>query len=292
MSRDIYQEVTDKVVAMMETSGTNWTNPMTGGAKGWPFNPVTGNTYNGLNVLFLSMAGGGAFASFKQWQAKGCKIKKGSKGERVIFFKPLNVKDRTDPDGERMIKIPMIKTYTVFSADQVEGEFAEQYQIRLDQPDETQQIAAVDEWVAATGAVINTRNEGKAFYRPSTDEIQMPPRNGFQATDTSTASENYHSTLLHELTHWTGHKSRLDRLALKNQDGYAFEELIAELGAAFQCIKLGVSSEPRADHAKYLNNWLAALKNDKKLIVKAARLAQQAVDHIESYQSSNEQEAA
>jgi len=85
MSRDIYQEVTDKVVAMMETSGTNWTNPMTGGAKGWPFNPVTGNTYNGLNVLFLSMAGGGAFASFKQWQAKGCKIKKGSIGERRTF---------------------------------------------------------------------------------------------------------------------------------------------------------------------------------------------------------------
>ena len=90
MSRDIYQEVTDKVVAMMETSGTNWTNPMTGGAKGWPFNPVTGNTYNGLNVLFLSMAGGGAFASFKQWQAKGCKIKKGSIKTQDVYTNAFN----------------------------------------------------------------------------------------------------------------------------------------------------------------------------------------------------------
>ena len=283
--RDIYQEVTDKVIDMMETSGSNWTNPMTGGQKGWPFNATTGNHYRGINVLFLSMAGGGAFATYKQSQSKGCKVKKGSKGQMVIFFKQLEVADRTDPT--KTTNVPLIRHSTVFAADQVEGEFAEQFQIEIDRPDETVQMAAVNEWVAATGAVINTRNEGRAFYRPSTDDIQMPPREGFQATATSTANENYHSTLLHELTHWTGHTSRLNRLEMKSRQGYAFEELIAELGAAFQCTLLGVSAEPRADHAQYLNNWLSALRDDKKLIVRAASLAQKAVDHISNYQSES-----
>ena len=135
-------------------------------------------------------------------------------------------------------------------------------------------------------------DSGRAFYSPASDSIQMPPRNGFVATETSTANETYHSTLLHELGHWTGHKSRLDRLDLKSQHGYAFEELIAELAATYQCVRLGVSSAPRADHAQYLSGWLAALRGDKRLIVKAASRAQAAVDYIEGLQDSETEIAA
>jgi len=291
IKRDIYQEVTDKVLDMMKTCGSNWTNPMTKNNKGWAFNAVTKQRYQGVNVLMLGTAGGGAFASYKQWQDKGCQVIKGSKGHQIIFYKKMTV---TDQKTEEVKSIPMIRSYTVFSADQVEGEFANQYKQVIDNKDEFEQIEAVTNWVEQSGAQINTLNEARACYYPSQDYIQMPPRSGFKATSTSTASENYHSTLLHELTHWTGHKSRLDR-NLKGKFGekdYAYEELVAELGSAFQCVKLGVSNQPREDHAKYLNNWIEALSNDKKMIVKASSMAQQAVDYIEGLATAEIREVA
>ena len=211
----------------------------------------------------------------------------------IVFFKQLTVKDRNDPTGEATKNIPMLKYSVVFSAEQVEGEFADQFKVERTPLTEVEQIAAVNDWVTnyvnATDLTIDYAETGRAFYRPSTDSIHMPPAGGFEATATSTATECFHSTQLHELTHATGHKSRLARLNIKNNEGYAFEELVAELGAAFQCLMLGVSAEPREDHAKYLNNWIKALKDDKRLIYKAAKLARQAVDHIAEHQPSAEQ---
>ena len=294
--RDLYQEMTDRIVAQMESGDSNWINPMAGSGGGsWPMNATTGNRYNGVNVLMLmGMAPSArAWATFKQWQSKGCKVIKGSKGEAIVFFKQLTVKDRNDPTGEATKNIPMLKYSVVFSAEQVEGEFADQFKVEREPLTEVEQIAAVNDWVTnyvnATDLTIDYAETGRAFYRPSTDSIHMPPAGGFEATATSTATECFHSTQLHELTHATGHKSRLARLNIKNNEGYAFEELVAELGAAFQCLMLGVSAEPREDHAKYLNNWIKALKDDKRLIYKAAKLAQQAVDHIAEHQPSAEQ---
>lgn len=291
--------MTDRIVAQMESGNANWINPMRGtgtgtGAGGWPMNATTGNRYNGINVLMLmDLAPSGAWATFKQWQSKGCKVTKGSKGEMIVFFKQLTVKDRNDPAGKTTKIVPMLKYSSVFSAEQVEGDFADQFKVEREPLTEVEQIAAVNDWVTnyvnGTDLTINYNEIGRAFYRPSTDSIHMPPAGGFDATATSTATECFHSTQLHELTHATGNKSRLDRLSIKNDDGYAFEELVAELGAAFQCLMLGVSAEPREDHAKYLNNWIAALKNDKRLIYRAAKLAQQAVDHIAEHQTSAEQ---
>ena len=279
---DAYQIVTDQIIEAMESESSNWTNPMIR-AAGYPFNGTTGNNYNGINVLLLGLAGGGAFASYKQWQGKGCQVRKGEKGVKIIFFKVLE----KEVEG-KIEKFPMARVSTVFRFSQVDGEFAEQF--KTPAVDTTAAIEAADKWVSATGADIRTADEGRAFYMPSQDFIQMPPRNGFTNTPTSTSTEAYYGVLLHELTHWTGHKTRLDRLEDKNAQGYAYEELVAELGAAFQCCLLGVTAEPRPDHAHYLNSWIAALKNDKKLIVKAARQAQAAVDYIGGLQ--DQQQAA
>lgn len=286
MKRDVYQEVTDRIIDAMESGGKNWVNPMVSAAGGWAFNGVTKKPYNGINVLLLGLQGGGAWASYKQWESKGCQVRKGEKGTRIVFFKAYTKKDKET--GEEAT-YPVIRDYTVFRYSQVDGEFAEQF-APGDRVDETDVIAHADEWIANSGADIRHADEGRAFYVPSQDFIQVPPRDGFKATDHSSATENYYSTVCHELAHWTGHKSRLDRLADKSRDGYAFEELVAELGAAFQCVQLGISSEPRQDHAHYLNNWLAVLKEDKRAIVRAAAAAQRAVDFIAALQ--NKEQAA
>lgn len=279
MKADAYQKVTDQIIAAMENGAKNWINPMIG--AGYPENGVTGARYNGINVLLLGMQGGGAWASYKQWQSKGCQVRKGERGTSIIFFKVFE----KDVDGETK-NFPVARLYTVFRYSQVDGEFAEQFD--APRADQTQAVAAADEWVANTGATIRTADESRAFYMPSQDFIQMPPRDGFRATAESNATETFYGTLLHELTHWTGHKSRLSRLEDKSREGYAFEELVAELGAAFQSCKLGVTIEPRDDHAQYLNSWIAALKNDKRLIVKAAKKAQASVDFIEALQTRTE----
>ena len=153
--------------------------------------------------------------------------------------------------------------------------------------DLTQRLIYADKYIENLGFDIRFSNEHGAFYQPSSDYINMPPRELFIATTTSTVTERYYSTLLHESAHATGHTSRLNRLELKNQKGYAFEELIAELSAAFLCNILKVSSEPREDHAQYLAMYLKALKNDSDYIFKAASEAQKIVDWMDKQQPAD-----
>jgi antirestriction protein ArdC len=134
----------------------------------------------------------------------------------------------------------------------------------------------------------------RAFYRPADDIIQMPERERFLGTETSTPTEAYYGTLLHELTHWTGAKKRCDREFGKRfgDQAYAMEELVAELGAAFLCADLGISVTPRQDHAAYIDNWLSVLKADKKAIFTAASKAAQASDYLAGLQDRGNTEAA
>ena len=286
------KEITAKIIEQMETAGPNWLNPMVNGAPaGMPRNAITGHRYQGINVLLLGMTGG-YWATYKQWQSKECQVRKGEKGTHIVFFKKIKIKDK-DTNEDKMI--PMLKTFCVFGANQVEGEFADKLNGMKDKRDETDVIADVEAWVQATGAVINQSNQARAFYSPAYDEIHVPNREVFVATETSSATECYYSTLLHELTHWTGHKSRLDRFSKSSRFGdtaYAREELVAELGAAFQCAMLGVSITPREDHAKYLNNWISVLKNDSRAILTAAAAAEKAVQFIEDLQGQSQEEAA
>jgi antirestriction protein ArdC len=280
---DTYQHVTDQIILAMETSGSGWINPMIQASGGRAFNGVTTARYNGINVYLLGVLGGGAWASYNQWASKGCQVREDEKGAKIVFFK----KFKKEVKG-KVETFPVIRNYTVFRFDQVDGDFAEQFSRSETRVDQTVIIENAETWVRNTRAQINTRDQGRAFYRPSEDVIQMPPRDGFRATETSSASETFYSTLFHELAHWTGHTSRLNRLGSKNKHGYAFEELIAEMAAAFQCIELGVSASPREDHAHYLNGWLEAMKGDKRMIVRAAAAAQRAVDYIESLQNLEE----
>ena len=280
-----YQKITDQILAQMQTVGAGWMNPMRGGQAGMPRNAVTGRRYAGINVMILGLTGQ-SWATYKQWQSIGAQVRKGEEGTAVMFFKPLQVKDRETGEDAT---IPMMRTFTVFNAGQVDG-----YEVEGIELTEAERIASADQWVANTRADIRHNNIGGAFYKPTADWIQVPHLESFKASEHSTQVENYYSTLFHELTHWTGHQSRCKR-DLGNRFGspdYAFEELVAEMGAAFQCALLGITNEPRADHAQYLNGWIKCLKSEPKAIFKAASLAEKAVQYIESLQSNEQQQAA
>ena len=277
--RDVYQEITNTIIKQIEEAGTDWIKPFHSMGS-VPVNYNTGNTYRGINILLLGMTGKSQiWSSYKQWQEKGGNVRKGEKGTQIVFFKML---EKENKQGEKST-FPLIRYSTLFSIDQVEG--IELPKTNL--PDLTQSIANADIYIKNTGANVFESDKG-AFYMPSQDKIGMPPRNAFIDTPTSTATECYYATLLHELTHWTGCKKRLDRFCggLFGSENYAFEELVAELGAAFQCGSLGIASEPRKDHSQYLKSWLKCLKENKNAIFKAASEAQKAVDYIEGLQQA------
>ena len=282
MHTDIHQAVTDQVIEMMAATGTDWVKPFSGGT---PMNATTGNEYRGINVLLLAMAGPKHWASFRQWQTNGAQVRKGQKGTRIVFFKMM---ERENSQG-KTDNFPVIRFSTVFSADQVDGWDAP---VAPDRP-VIEAIAAADAWVEATGAGVTFNDAGRCFYERGRDVISMTHPSRFAATPTSTPSESYYATLLHELTHWTGSEQRLARTTGKRfgDDAYAMEELVAELGSAMQCSMLGVTNEPREDHAHYLNAWLVALKGDKRLIFTAAAAAQKACDFIKDLQKSAAQAA-
>ena len=295
MSFDLYQTVTDKVIAQMETAGTNWTNPFNKSRNNLrPYNATTGKNYRGINTVLLNFTPfqSSAWASFKQWQAAGCSVRKGEKSSIVVFFSKIEKQDKAT--GEKS-SFAMLKYFNVFNSDQVDGALADRCKgIDTAKPNEVETIERAEAWAASTGANIEHLRAGKACYIPALDKIQMPEKDLFTATATSTATECYYSTLAHELVHWTGHASRKNRKLLEGfgTHSYAFEELVAELGAAFCCAHLGISNEPRVDHAQYLNNWLQVLKNDRKAIFKAASLAREAAEYLCGTQAEAVDEAA
>ena len=290
---DVYQEVTDKIINLMETHGANWCKPWesNGLASGLPFSTATRQAYNGINILLLWSEGysSSEWGTFKAWQAKGARIREGEHGTRCLFYKQLKVKDKET--GEQKV-IPMPKTFVLFNAEQVEG--YEPEPIKTLEPLEL--LDNAEKFIRNTGATINKVAGDNAYYRPSTDSITVPLPEQFKGEAHSDRLHGYYGTVLHELTHWTGSKKRLDRLSGDPKDtrkeSYAKEELIAELGAAFLCAELGISSEPREDHAHYLNSWLKALKDDKKLIVKAASQARKACEFLKELQPAAQSEAA
>jgi len=291
VKRDLYQDITNQVLSLMEQHGTDWVKPWAG--SGIPVNAATGAEYRGSNVLQLGLSAAvsgystNIWATYKQWQSLGAQVRKGEKSTGGILFKPL-VKREVDADGEEHERaIPMIRGFSVFNADQVDGW----------EPEASESLEGADlvehaeEFVQSSGADIR-HGAGGAFYVPSQDRITMPPPGDFVGSDTSSATEAYYGTLLHELSHWTGHESRLAR-KLRNRFGsaeYAAEELVAELSSAFLCAHLGISPSPRADHAKYLNSWMRKLREDKRAFTSAASAAQKAADYLRALHESQQQQ--
>ena len=275
-----YETVTNTIVGMLESGTAPWSKPWSsGGPMGRPLR-ATGEGYQGINTLILWSAAqergyqSRYWLTYKAAQEKGGQVRKGEKATTVFFFTKI-LKGATETEEAKMF--PLMKSYCVFNADQCDGLTAPY--IAPTAPPVSMPIgerhAGADAFATATGADIR-HGGARAFFRPSEDIVQMP-----QFADFNTP-EAYYAVLLHELTHWSGHKSRLDR-SLKGRFGdpdYAFEELIAELGAAYLCADLGVSPEPRPDHASYIASWIKGLRDDPRAIFRAAAAAEKAATYL------------
>jgi antirestriction protein ArdC len=218
--------------------------------------------------------------TYKQALELNAQVKKGEHGALVVYADRFTRIDAGD-DGEGVEReIPFMKVYTVFNVEQIEG-LPDHYTAKPEPKDEPLQlIEAAERFFAATGATV--RHGGNmAYYAPGPDLIQLPPPEAFKD------AESYAATKAHELTHWTKHERRLNREFGRKCFGdraYAREELVAELGAAFLCADLGITPEPREDHAAYLVRWLEVLREDKRAIFSAAAHAQRAVEYLHSLQ--------
>lgn len=288
----IYDTITDSIVAAIEQGAGEFRMPWHRASTeaGTPHNALTGTNYRGSNVLTLWAAAMGKgyestrWATYKQWAAMGAQVRKGEKATAGIYY---SVTAREDAETGETKTARLGRAFFLFNAAQVDGYSTPDAAPRVDFTD---RIRRADDAISATGAKI-THSGSRAFYRSATDEIYLPPRDAFIGTETSTATEAYYSTALHELSHWTGHASRLARDFTRckrfGDEAYAGEELIAELGAAFLCAQLGITNSPRADHAQYLAHWLKVLKNDSRAIVRAASDAQKAADYIFNAQKAD-----
>jgi antirestriction protein ArdC len=270
-----YEDVTNRIVQAIETGAVRpdgWKMPWHTTGGGRPVNVLTGRTYTGVNTLnlWLDMQQKGytspVWGTLRQWNEQGAKVRKGEKSSLVVFWKDLPKKEVAE--GEDAGKRFVLKTSYAFNAAQVEG-YEQPAPVRDWEP------CAADNLIAAAGIEINFGGH-RAYYHQVLDSIQMPYRSDFFTV------AGFQSTLLHEAAHWTGHSKRLAREFGKRfgDQAYAFEELVAELAAAFLCADLVVSNEPRDDHAWYAANWLRVLKSDPRAIFTAASQASKAAEYL------------
>ncbi len=277
--RDLYNEVTNTIIAKLEAGTVPWRRGWNAGT-GIPMNAVTNRPYSGVNVLLFWLSEGKGYKSprfltYKQAQEVGGQVRKGEHGTTVIFYKQLTVKDKKNPDEDK--RIPLLRGYTVFNVDQVDNlpdhvKFGPAYTGEVN-PDDRD--ASADQFITSTGADFR-EGKGKPSYIPSKDFITVPAWEDFHS------KPEFYTTTFHELVHWTGAKSRLDR-DLKGRFGneqYAAEELIAELGSAFLAAEFGYDNSTTDNHAAYIENWLKVLKSDKRAIFTAASKSQKAVDYL------------
>jgi len=282
---DTYQEVTAAIITQLEAGTRPWRCEwQRNGASAFGPMPrrANGDYYRGINVLLLWQAAGDRgftadrWMTFKQALELGGAVRKGEKSTRIVFFKAL---DRTAIDqqtGEEVAtKVPMLRTYSVFNVEQIDGLPAEYYPAPFVAANQLERDHQAEAALRSCGATIRESGD-KAFYAPGPDLVNMPEFCRFESVG------GFLATMAHELCHWTGHKARLDR-NMRGRFGsndYAFEELVAEIGAAFIGARLGIVGEHIDNHAAYLSHWLEVLQGDKRAIFKAASLAQAAADRV------------
>lgn len=272
----LYAEVTAKIVAELEKGAAPWVKQWSGdgfiSAPGSDINFVSKRRYRGINRILLSIVGrqftAPHWATYQQWQGIGGQVRKGEKGTPIVFYKQLSISE--ERDGEKTEKsIPLLRQFTVFNIDQVDGV----ERVAAEPLPEVERLAHCERTIAATGAKI-THGGDRACFIPSADRICLPHLVDF---DTKQA---YYATAFHELIHWSGVKERCDRdLSGRFGDSsYAFEELVAELGAAMLCADHNVQGDLR--HAGYIGHWLKCLKENDRAIFRAAALAEKAAEFI------------
>jgi len=285
--RDLHQQVTDTIIQQLENGVVPWHQPWNSpdATFGLPNNYSTGNYYRGVNIMLLWTSAAknqfctNEWGSFKQWNEKKQTIRRGEKGTMIVYYDTME----KEVDGE-IQKIPFLKSSIVFNRCQLASFTAADVK---DGPrsDLVSRIKAVDQFIANTGVEVEY-HVGKACFTLPADKIFMPYPEFFIETPTCTATEGYYSTLLHELTHWTGGPERLNRKYGKEQGDkdYATEELVGELGNAFLCAGFEISVLQSGDHANYIAHWLNVLKQNKHCIFAAASQASKAVDFLHGLQ--------
>ncbi len=292
--KDIYDRVSSTIIGQLERGVRPWLKPWNAEhAAGRITRPLrhNGQKYSGINIITLWMSAEmSGFVSpfwmtFNQARELGAFVKKGEHGSPVVYASKFTKKDKTDAGDEIEQQIPFLKEYTVFNADQVEGLPSYFYELaKAVQTQPLQRIEQAERFFANTKARIEYGGN-RAYYAFEADYIRLPPFETFRD------SESHAATLAHELTHWTRHTSRLDRDFGRKRfgdEGYAIEELVAELGSAFLCADLAITPEVREDHASYIESWLKVLKDDKRAVFSAASHASKAVDFLHGLQPKAE----
>lgn len=288
----IYDRVTAHIIEAIEAGiKDGYEMPWHAGtAMGFPRNAATKRPYHGVNTLVLWSVrelrkyASPYWATYKQWKSLGAQVRGGEKAAPIVFYQP---KEETSEGAEEQDERPraVVRSSYVFNAAQVDG-WEEPIPFESDR---TQRLEAVERFVRTVGAKV-TYGGTAAYYQHVADRIFMPERNSFVGTKTMNPTESFYAVLLHEHVHWTGHPSRLDR-DLSGRFGtqaYAMEELVAELGAAFLCAELGISNEPRRDHAVYVRSWLSVLRETHSAIVTAASVATKACGYLQELSSSKQ----
>ena len=275
---DLYASVTQRIIEALEAGTAPWHCPWRGvGTDARPANAVSKRPYRGINVLLLNLRAMTCGFSTSRWltytqaQAAGGHVRKGESGTQVVFFKMHELAEAdADPDDRRVV--PLLRSFTVFNVDQIDG-LPAALSARPMAPAGWAPVAEAERILVDSGALVH-HGGARAYYAPDADRIQLPPRSAFDTAG------DYYATALHELTHWTGHSSRCNRVLGRRHgiDAYAFEELVAEMGAAFLTDHCGLVGQMQ--HASYIASWLQALKNDKRLIFTAAAQAQKAADFL------------
>jgi antirestriction protein ArdC len=269
----VYSIVTEQILKQLESGVAPWHRPW---STHIPKNLVSGRGYRGINVFLLASNGYGSpyWLTYKQATERGGHVRKGEHGSKVVFWK-IGTREVENADGETdERKSILLRYYTVFNVEQCEG---------IASPNAGPAVNPIEECERIVGQMPNLpamEQDGRAWYRPSTDTVGMPSRTAFNT------SEEYYSTLFHELTHSTGHSNRVGRDGIEKlntfgSESYSKEELIAEMGAAMLCGVAGIERKTLANSAAYLKSWIDVLKSDARMVVSAASQAQKAADYIQ-----------
>lgn len=269
--RDIYKMVTDRIIQQMEQGVIPWKKPW-GGLKSGAYNRISKKPYSILNQMLLEHTG--EYATYRQWNGLGGKIKKGEKAEVIVFWKILEVEDK---ETEERKKIPFLKYSSVFHISQVEGveplEEPHREEISIQNAEDL-----IEKYVGKEKINFEARASNQAYYNPASDSIVVPVKEQYQHIN------EYYSTVFHEMIHSTGHKTRLNRMERKSFFGnekYSKEELVAEIGAATVLNLLDIETELTfQNNVAYIQSWIKKMKKDDKVIIWAASQAEKAVNYI------------
>ncbi|MCA9069418.1 MAG: DUF1738 domain-containing protein, partial [Planctomycetaceae bacterium] len=277
MAIDVYERITARILTQLEKGTIPWRKPWKGGEAGHPRNLVSGHRYRGVNIFLLTCAPFDLpfWLTFRQAKQLGGHVRKGEESTPVVFWRWV---EREHPETGNVEKFPVLRHYNAFNIEQCDLPAEKVPEIATVPENDFEPIQLCEDVVAGMPDPPSIQHGGgRASYRPATDSVQMPRPERFDGP------EEYYSTLFHELTHSTGHPSRLDRPGITEikpfgTPDYSREELVAEMGAAFLCGHCGIENTVIENSAAYIAGWLQRLRNDKRLVIQAAAAAQKAAD--------------